>query len=101
VHPLKIGWGHHPAVEDSRRVFWLLRRVMSIGDPMKTRTHFNHRIDMLDDDGEILEHLAGIEDFALAEATWQAAVKRWPKAAIMLRQGSRVVFDSRRPRLVK
>ena len=63
--------------------------------------HFVHRIDMLDDAGELLEHLAGVEDFALAEATWQAAVKRWPKAAIMLRQGSRVVFDSRRPRLVR
>jgi hypothetical protein len=30
---------------------------------MKTRTHFSHRIDMLDDDGEILEHLAGVEDY--------------------------------------
>jgi hypothetical protein len=63
---------------------------------MKSRTHFIHRIDMLDDDGEILEHLAGVEDFALAEATWQAAIKRWPKAAIMLRQGSRIVFDCRK-----
>jgi hypothetical protein len=32
---------------------------------MKNRTHFNHRIYMLDDDGEILEHLAGVEDFSL------------------------------------
>jgi hypothetical protein len=28
---------------------------------MKTRTHFAHRIDMLDAAGEIQEHLAGIE----------------------------------------
>ena len=29
---------------------------------MKTRTHFGHRIDMLDREGEIIEHLAGVED---------------------------------------
>jgi hypothetical protein len=28
---------------------------------MKTRTHFAHRIDMLDAAGEIQEHLAGVE----------------------------------------
>jgi hypothetical protein len=41
---------------------------------MKTRTHFAHRIDMLDAAGEIQEHLAGVEDYELAEATWQTAV---------------------------
>jgi len=30
---------------------------------MKTRTHFAHRIDMLDAPGEIQEHLAGVEDY--------------------------------------
>jgi hypothetical protein len=54
---------------------------------MKTRTHFAHRIDMLDDQGEILEHLASVE--------------LWPKSPIMLRQGARVVLDSRKPRIVK
>jgi|EndMetStandDraft_8_1072994.scaffolds.fasta_scaffold2737231_1 hypothetical protein len=39
---------------------------------------------MLDGDGEILEHLAGVEDYALALATYEAAIKRWPKAAILL-----------------
>jgi hypothetical protein len=68
---------------------------------MKNRTNFKHRIEMLDDQGEVLEHLAGVDDFALAEATWMAAIKRWPKAVIMLRQGARIVLDSRRPRLVK
>jgi hypothetical protein len=29
------------------------------------------------------------------------AAKRWPQAATLLRQGARIVFDSRRPRLVK
>jgi hypothetical protein len=45
---------------------------------MKTRTDFGHRIDMLDREGEIVEHLA-----------------------IILRQGARVIRDSRKPRLVK
>jgi hypothetical protein len=35
---------------------------------MKIRTHFAHRIDMLDADGEIQEHLAGVEDYLLAES---------------------------------
>ena len=39
---------------------------------MKTRTHFAHRIDMLDAAGEIQEHLAGAE--------WRDAITRWPKA---------------------
>jgi hypothetical protein len=68
---------------------------------MKTRTHFAHRIDMLDTAGEIQEHLAGAEDYILAEAVWREAIARWPDAAIILRQGARVVQDSRRPRVVK
>jgi hypothetical protein len=35
---------------------------------MKTRTNFAHRLDLLDDDGELLEHLAGVDDFILADA---------------------------------
>jgi hypothetical protein len=68
---------------------------------MKTRTHFAHRIDMLDAAGEIQEHLAGVEDYILAEALWLEAIARWPDATIILRQGARVVHDSREPRLVK
>jgi hypothetical protein len=66
---------------------------------MKTRTHFKHSIDVLDPNGELLEHLAGVEDFELAEATYDAAVKRWPAMPIMLRQGASVVRDSRKTRL--
>ena len=66
-----------------------------------TRTHFAFRIDLWTDDGEnLVEHLAGAEDFKLAMATYQAACERWPKAAITLRQGARVIEDSRRLRLV-
>jgi hypothetical protein len=71
------------------------------GAAMKTRTHFGHRIDMLDREGEIVEHLAGVEDSLLADATYEAALRRWPKVAIILRQGARVIRDSRKPRLVK
>jgi hypothetical protein len=66
---------------------------------MKSRTHFKHSIDMLDANGELLEHLAGAEDFVLAEATYDAAVERWPGMPIMLRQEARVVRDSRKTRL--
>ena len=77
---------------------------------MKSRTHFGHRIDMLDREGELVEHLAGVEDSlladatyeaALADATYEAALRRWPKVAIIRRQGARVIRDSRKPRLVK
>jgi hypothetical protein len=44
---------------------------------MSTRTHFAHRIDMWDDDGEtIVEHLAGVEDFQVALATFRANAGR-------------------------
>ena len=69
--------------------------------PMKNRTHFKHRIDMLDDQGEILEHLASAESFELARACYLAALELWPRSPIMLRQGARVVLDSRKPRVVK
>lgn len=68
---------------------------------MKIRTHFAHRIDLLDAAGEIQEHLAGVEDYILAEAVWREAIARCPAATIILRQGARVVHDSRRPRVVE
>jgi hypothetical protein len=56
---------------------------------------------MLDAAGEIQEHLAGVEDYMLAEAVWREAIARWPGTTIILRQGARVVHDSRRLRVVK
>jgi hypothetical protein len=53
---------------------------------MKTRTHFARPL--WDDAGrEILERLAGVEDCEIAEATWLAAIKRWPREIIILRRG--------------
>jgi hypothetical protein len=46
-----------------------------------------------------VEHVADIEDFKLAVATYEAACKRWPSERTMLRQGARVVKDSRKTRL--
>jgi hypothetical protein len=64
-----------------------------------TRRAFAHRIDLWDASGEtILEHLAEIEDFELAMATYRAACERWPGANITLRAGATVIEDTRRVR---
>ena len=40
-------------------------------------------------DGEtIVDHLAGVEDYTLAMATYRAAIKRWSNTPITLRQGA-------------
>ena len=68
--------------------------------PRKTKTYFTFRVDIWDDTGDsIVEHVAGMDDFEVAEATYRAAVARWPKARITLRQGARVIEDSRRLRV--
>ena len=61
-----------------------------------TRTHFAFRIDMCDANREnLVEHIAGVEDYQVAQATYRAAVERWPGTAITLRQGARVIEDRR------
>jgi len=42
----------------------------------------------------IVERIAGVDDFEVAEAAYRAAVARWPAARITLRQGIRVVHDT-------
>ncbi len=77
-----------------------LRSGRGLGQIMNNRKQFAHRIDMWDDDGEnIVEHLAAVGDYDLAVATYRAACLRWPNAAITLRQGTRVIEDSRKRRL--
>jgi hypothetical protein len=62
---------------------------------VKTKTHFTFRIDIWDDaGGEIVEHVACVDDFEVAQASYDAAVRRWPAARITLRQGARVVRDT-------
>ena len=65
------------------------------------RTHFTFRVDTWTPDGEnIVEHVAGVEDYQVALATYRAACQRWPGIPITLRQGARVIEDSRRLRVV-
>ena len=60
-----------------------------------TQNDFAFRIDRWTDDGErIVEHVARAEDFQIAMATYHAARKRWPKAAMTLRQDTRVIEDN-------
>ena len=59
------------------------------------------RLNQLGSAGEITETIAAVDDYELAEVMWRAAIERWPNATIILRQGVRVVHDSRRPRVVK
>jgi hypothetical protein len=47
--------------------------------------------------GEILiEQIAAVGDYLVALATYRAAVKRWPKDKITLRNRARVTEQSRR-----
>jgi hypothetical protein len=53
---------------------------------VKTRTNFSFRIDIWTADGEsIVEHIAGVEDYQVALATYHAACERWPRNPITLR----------------
>jgi hypothetical protein len=60
---------------------------------MKTKTHFAFRIDVWDGDN-LVEHLAGLDDYSMAVAAYWAAVKNRPKDKITLRQGIRVVVKN-------
>jgi hypothetical protein len=65
---------------------------------MSTQTHFQYHIDMWTINGEkVIEHVARVEDFQVAMATYRAACERWPGTAIILRQGARVIEKPVRP----
>jgi hypothetical protein len=49
-------------------------------------------------DASIIEHLARVEDYQVPQTTYRAAVERWPGGAFTLRQGARVIENSRRTR---
>jgi hypothetical protein len=62
---------------------------------VKTKTHFAFRIDVWDDAGDnLVEHLAGLDDYGMAVAAYWAAVESRPKVKITLRQGIRVVVKN-------
>jgi len=67
----------------------------------KLRTHFTFRVDTWTPDGEsIVEYVAGVKDYQVALATYRAARESWLGMSITLRQGGRVIEDSRRLRVV-
>ena len=60
--------------------------------PMTTKTYFAFRVDVWDSAANsVVEQIAVVDDFEVAEATFRAAVARWPAARITLRQGIRVL----------
>jgi hypothetical protein len=66
------------------RSLFVLRGGSACAKPFQTR-------ELVDDNGEIVDQLAGVQDFMLAKATYDAAVRRWPKARIRLCQEARIV----------
>jgi hypothetical protein len=61
-----------------------------------TESHFAYRIDRWDDPkGNVIQHVADLDDLTVALATYEAARKLWPDNCVILRQGPRVVADSR------
>ena len=67
---------------------------------MNIRSHFKHNVFMLDQAGDLLEHLGGTEDYLLAAELYEVALKRWPNARIQMRQCARIVYDSVRSAVV-
>jgi hypothetical protein len=55
---------------------------------VKTRTNFAFRVDIWTADGEsIVEHVAGVEDYQVALATYHAACERWPGTPVTFAAG--------------
>lgn len=67
---------------------------------MKIISHFKHNVFMIDEAGDVVEHLGATEDYLLAAELYEVALKRWPMARIQLRQGARIIYDSRRSAVV-
>ena len=61
------------------------------------RNHFKHSVELVDGEGDIVDVLGTVEDFLLAQATYQDARQRWPKERIRLSQQTRIVEDSSDP----
>ena len=62
-------------------------------------TEFAYRIDRWDTyGGDIIHHIANMNDLELAMAAYEAACKQWPDEVITLRQGARIIKASARNR---
>jgi hypothetical protein len=60
------------------------------GAEARRRSHFKHNVFMVDEAGELLEHFGGTEDYLLAAELYEAALKRWPKARIQMKEAARI-----------
>jgi hypothetical protein len=75
--------------------------LAQVGLRMKNCEQFAHRIDICDSNsGDVIEHLAYIDDYLLAIATYRAARQRWPDAYIELWQGKRIIWHTRHNQLL-
>ena len=73
-----------------------LRQVMT-----PTKLQFAYRIDRWTADGNsIVEHIACADDLTVAAAAFDAATRRWEGQPITLREGARIIEDSRQNRIV-
>src|SRR5215510_2613240 len=102
LRPTKTKTDFFAPMEDDIKQFWgalsgaFRAAPGAIAKRMATRRSFAHRIDLWDSTGEkMVEHLAGVEDFELAMATFRAACERWPGANITLQAGAKVIEDTR------
>ena len=59
------------------------------------RTYFTFRIDL----GPRRSYDSGSEDLLVAMAAYEAACRHWPGETVTLRQGTRVIEDSRKESL--
>ena len=66
-----------------------------------TQNDFAFRIDRWDPSANVVQCVADLDDLAVAVETYEAACKRWPGNCFTLRQGSRVIADSRQTQPTK
>jgi hypothetical protein len=63
---------------------------------MNAETDFAYRVDRWDTHGgNIIHHIANMNDLELAMAAYEAACKQWPGEIITLRQGALLIKATR------
>jgi hypothetical protein len=77
-----------PAVKREAEEDWGRKKMAVKKTTEKTRTHFTYRIDTWTkpDAQSLVQHVADVEDYEVALATFRACCERWPTTPITLRQ---------------